>query len=165
MGKKHLLFARGRVRERVRGREGEREGEKERMSESLEVGEAGVGARGIGEVTGGGVGVRGVALLDFYTALALKKRTCGISKKLLHAERFSAPHCIPLSFTHQSNSADSWSSAQAAAAAAAAGAAAVGGNEMDCESAELRRRTGRKGAGWKNRRICQRRRSRPIEPL
>lgn len=99
-------------------------------------------------------------MLDFYTALALKKRTCGISKKLLHAERFSAPHCIPLSFTHQSNSADSWSSAQAAAAAAAAG-----GNEMDCESAELRRRTGRKGAGWKNRRICQRRRSRPIEPL
>lgn len=123
MGKQHLLFARGRVRERVRGREGE----KERMSESLEVGEAGVGARGIGEVTVGG----GVALLDFYTAQALKKRTCGISKKLLHAERFSAPHCIPLSFTHQSNSADSWSSAQAAAAAAAA----AGGNEMDCESA------------------------------
>lgn len=50
MGKKHLLFARGRVRERVRGREGE----KERLSESLEVGEAGVGARGIGEVTGVG---------------------------------------------------------------------------------------------------------------
>lgn len=103
-----------------------------------------------------------MALLDFYTALALKKRTCGISKKLLHAERFSAPHCIPLSFTHQSNSTDSWSSAQAAAAAAAA---AAGGNEMDCESAELRRRTGRKGAGWKIWRICQRRRSRPIEPL
>lgn len=40
MGKKHLLFARGRVRERVRGREGGREG---RMSESLEVGEAGRG--------------------------------------------------------------------------------------------------------------------------
>lgn len=70
------------------------------------------------------------ALLDFYTALALKKRTWRISKKLLHAERFIAPHCLSLSFTHQSNSTDSWSSAQAAAEAAAATA----GNEMDCES-------------------------------
>lgn len=42
---------------------------------------------------------------------------------LLHIERFSASHCISLSFTQQSNSVDSWASARP-----------VAGNEMDCES-------------------------------
>ncbi len=56
-------------------------------------------------------------------SLGLKKRTWRISKKLLHIERFSASHCISLSFTQQSNSMDIWASAQPEA-----------GNEMGCES-------------------------------
>lgn len=87
------------------------------------------------------------ALLGFYTALALKKGTCRISKKPLHTERFSASHCISLSFTQQSNSMDSWASAPP-----------VAGNEMDCESDGLSLRCvtaqGRKEDGWKNQGIC-----------
>lgn len=45
-------------------------------------------------------------------SLGLKKRTWRVPKKLLHTEWFSASHCIPLSFPQQSNSMDSWSSAQ-----------------------------------------------------
>lgn len=52
-------------------------------------------------------------------SLVLKKRSWRISKKLLHNERFSASHCIFLSFTQQ----NSWTSAQP-----------VAGNEMGCES-------------------------------
>lgn len=57
-------------------------------------------------------------------SLDVKKRTCRISKRLLHIERFSASHCSSLSFTQQSNSTDSW-----------AAAPPVAGNEMGCEKA------------------------------
>lgn len=67
---------------------------------------------------------------------------------LLHIERFSASHCISLSFTQQSNSVDSWASARP-----------VAGNEMDCESDGLRPRhaaaQGRKKMRRRIRGICQ----------
>lgn len=61
-------------------------------------------------------------------SLDIKKRTWLVSKELLHIERFSASHCISLSFTHQRNSMDSWASTQP-----------VAGNEMGCESDGLSR--------------------------
>lgn len=64
----------------------------------------GVSAQGRREITEGVDGL--------LHSLGLEKRTWRISKKLLHIERFSASHCIPLSFTQQSNSMDSWASAQ-----------------------------------------------------
>lgn len=81
-------------------------------------------------------------------SLSLKKRTWWILKKLLHIERFSASHCISLSFTEQSNSMDSWAAVHP-----------VAGNEMNCESDGLNLSHGaaqaRKDNEQKNRRICQ----------
>lgn len=78
----------------------------------------GVSAQGRREVTEGVDGL--------LYSLGLKKRTWWISKKLLHIERFSASHCISLSFRQQSNSMDSWAAAQP-----------VAGNEMGYESEGL----------------------------
>lgn len=78
----------------------------------------GVSAQGRREVTEGVDGL--------LHCLDLKKRTWSISKQLLHIEWFTASHCISLSFTQQSNSMDSWASAQP-----------VAGNEMGCESGGL----------------------------
>lgn len=44
------------------------------MSESLEVGEAGVGARGIGEVTGGWGGGAGGGVVGFLHSAGLKEK-------------------------------------------------------------------------------------------
>lgn len=72
------------------------------------------------EVTEGVVGL--------LHSLGLKKRTWRISKKLLHADRSSASHCISLSFTWQQSLMDSWASTQP-----------VDGNEMHCGVQSLSR--------------------------